>query len=92
MSSKWKLGKKRRNILIVYAIIFACGLYIVFIDYAFVNNQIIIFERNINLINAPNYGLVKEKTQLMVDVKKQERVREWPKLPYTRFDLGYEIK
>ena len=75
MINKWKFGKKTRNILIVYAMIFASGLYILFIDYAFVNNQIIIFEKNLNFINAPNYGLVTgNKPPVVVLLKQQSKV------------------
>ena len=76
MINKWKCGKKTRNILIVYAMIFASGLYILFIDYAFVNNQIIIFEKNLNFINAPNSGVVRGNRPPVLDlIMKQSKVR-----------------
>ena len=60
----------------VYAMMFASGLYILFIDYAFVNNQLIIFEKNLNFTNAPNYGLVTRNMPPIVDlIKKQSKVR-----------------
>jgi hypothetical protein len=60
---KWKFGRKTRNFLIVYSKIFASGPNILFIDYAFVNNQIIIFERNLNCMNDLNSGLVTGNSQ-----------------------------
>ena len=74
--NKLKFGKKTRNILIVYAIIFAIGLYILFVDNAFVKNQIIVFERNLNFINDPNSGMVKGNSTPAVDlIKEQPKVR-----------------
>ena len=76
MFNKLNFGKKTRNILIVYAIIVASGLYILFVDNAFVNNQIIVFERNLNFINDPNYGMVTGNSTPAVDlIKEQPKVR-----------------
>ena len=48
----WKIGKKTRKILAVYAIILSCGLYLLFVDFAIVSNQVIIFEKDVNFITA----------------------------------------
>ena len=69
ITNKLKFAKKTRNILIIYAMIFASGLYILFIDNAFLMNQIVIFERNLNFINAPNYRVVTGNSSPDVDLR-----------------------
>jgi hypothetical protein len=64
--------RKTRNFLIVYSKIFASGPNILFIDYAFVNNQIIIFESNLNFMNDPNSGLVTGNSQPIVVLNKKQ--------------------
>ena len=45
---KCKIGKKVKNIFVVYSIIVACGVYVLFIDFVSVNKQFINLEKAVS--------------------------------------------
>ena len=61
---KCKIGKKVKNIFVVYSIIVACGIYVLFIDLVSVNKQFIGLEK------AASQFEVGERKSLNTSVRK----------------------
>ena len=60
MGIKWRFGKKAWNIVIVYATIFACGLYIIIIDYKSIRYNLVLHQQHIES-STDQVGLFKIK-------------------------------
>ena len=59
---KFKIGKKVKNIFVVYSIIVACGIYVLFIDFVFVS-----LEKNLSY-KAAHHSEVGERKSLNTSV------------------------
>ena len=59
---KFKIGKKVKNIFVVYSIIVACGIYVLFIDFVSVNKQSICLEKNLNYKAAHHFEVGERKS------------------------------